>query len=432
MATFHDQLAAVVGERNVTQDPCKIAALFARPPESAGLFLVKPATVEHVQALARLCGAAGVPARTTSDTLFPRSAGQGERAVLLDFSRMNAIERLDNRNLMAHVGRGVTFEQLSAALSPMGMKLNMPAAATSPSVAEQFTARAVSLRACRYHEVAASNLQVVLADGRVHLTGSHALSEFTADHKGDGGANLSQWYLGADDCMGIVTRASVWCFPIWERSVNLAYGFPDQASAAGFIREISRRELVTMGLVMNAAAFREKIKADPSPAPFVAVAGVEGIASVARVREKALAETARTHGGADLSALLSADPRVFERPWYATGRPRLGFYSRFPRVPDFDAVLSEQGFDPDAVSRFLVSVALGGCVWVEWGFSECDADRMEDLSLSLAAAGAFFDRPHGRLAAAVYGSMDPACTAHLSRVKRMLDPAGTLNPAQGV
>ncbi|MBW1990273.1 MAG: FAD-binding oxidoreductase [Deltaproteobacteria bacterium] len=435
MATLQDMLASVVGHGQVTAEPDRVSAYFEQPPkQGARIFAVFPKSVEQVQGVVRVAGEFGVSVFTTSDTLFSPEAARADTAVLLDFSRMNAIERLDGKNLMAHVQRGVTFEQLKEALAPLGMKISMPAAATSTSVAEQYVARGVTLRAARYHEVAASNMQVVLADGRVHLTGSHALSEETADHKGDGAANLSQWYLGADDALGIVTRASVWCFPVWEKSVNLAYGFKTQPAAADFVKECCRRELCTMGLVMNAPAFAEKVGAEGKLPEYVAILGVEGVAKLVDHRVSVAGQVARAHKAGDVSSLLDGRQDVFESPWYAMGRPRLGFYSLFPRVAEFDAVLSRQGFDENKVSRFLVSVALGSCVWVEYGFPDGDgmAKKVEKLSLALAKKGAFFDRPAGKLARQVYGSMDPGYMRHLSRVKNMLDPARTLNPGHPI
>ena len=66
----------------------------------------------------------------------------------------------------------------------------------------------MNLAASKYPEVQASNMKVVLQDGRIHLTGAHAISEETSDWKEDGGPNLSKWYLGADDIFGIVVRAA--------------------------------------------------------------------------------------------------------------------------------------------------------------------------------------------------------------------------------
>ena len=56
----------------------------------------------------------------------------------------------------------------------------------------------------------------------------------------------------------------------------------------------------------------------------------------------------------------------------------------------------------------------------------------DTLGISLAKKGAFFDRPHGQLAVAVYESLGPEYTRHLGRIKNMVDPGGLINPGHPI
>ncbi len=431
MTTTADRLSSIVGHASVFNDPGVISSYFRKPVQAPGLWVVQPQTVEDVQRIMRFSTNEKMPVFTTYDTYFPSGVASYENGILLDFKRMNKIERIDRNNLTIHVQRGVTFAQVAEELKRYGMKLSPPAAATSRSVVEQSISRSVSLRAARYPEISASNMKVVLASGEVHLSGSHALSEEAADHKGDPSANLSQWYWGADDIYGVVTRASIWTFPIWEINRILAFGFDSLKEASMFIREMPRRELCTMALVLNQKNFIEKTDVtDDGLSPWIAIIGVEGYEKLVSYRQKVVSGVATEKGGKDISATLEGKTEVFEAPWYAVDKPRIGFYSLFSRIAEFDNLVEEGVGSMEEVNRMAVSVSYGGCVWLEYEFpvKEAAYETAEAVALKLAEKGAFFDRPSGKLAEVVYAHADDAYVSHIKRIKDMVDPEHKINP----
>lgn len=244
------ELATVVGESNVLRDPATLGAYFRTPVDTSRLVAVAPGSTEEIRRIVRVCRASGTPLFTTYDTFFPEDAAQ-RGGVLVDFRRMDRIERIDSKNLCVHIQRGVTFEELEEALGAEGLTALKPAAATTRSVVCHAVARGMNLAAAKYPEVQAANLQVVLEDGEIHKTGSHANREDMADWKEDGGPNLSKWYLGADDVFGIVVRASVWIYPKFEGRHFGAFGFQNPEPALGLLRNLPRKELPQECLVLD-------------------------------------------------------------------------------------------------------------------------------------------------------------------------------------
>ena len=430
MASIDQKLKLIVGNEFVTNDSDIMSEYFFVPPEENNFRLIFPETVEALQRIIKLASDEIMPVFSTYDTYFPDSVARHKRGILLDFKRMNKIERIDPKNLVAHIQRGVTFEQLIPELKRHDIKLSVPASATSKSVVEQYVSRAINMRAARYPEVAVSNMKVVLPDGKIQLTGSHALSEDASDHKADGGPNLSQWYLGGDDIFGIVARASIWTFPIWNTHEAVAFGFDAIEEASAFIREMPRRELCTMGIAMNKKEFMQKAEIDETGLPpWIAILVIEGVEAIAAYRKKIVYASAMEKGLRDLSELIADKYGLFETPWYVNGIPRLGFYCNFDRITEFNKIVVS-GCSVEDVGIKLVSVSNGGCVWLEYQFPQSDDvyTMVNKIGNNLVEKGAFFDRPSGKLADSVYSKLDGVYINHLKRIKNMIDPVNIINP----
>ena len=429
-------LAGIVGAENVVTGPEGLAGYFRGKTEPAGPVAVAPGCTGEVQEIVKACSASGTPLFTTYDTWFP-AAAVGLPGVILDFRRLNRIERIDSRNLCAHVQRGVTFEQLEEALRPEGLTLLHPAAGTTRSVVCHAVSRGMVLSAARYPEVQVSNLQVVLHHGGIHRTGSHANSEEIADWKEDGGPNLSKWYLGADDIFGIVVRGSIWIYPRFEGRRCEAFGFQEQAAAMALLRELPRLELPQECLVLNrpSAARRFGVPEAGLP-PWVLVAGVEAFAALANYQAERIHGFAAAAGGTPLGTeRLPGLPAHLGRPWYAEPDRETSFHALFHRVPEFEAVLgriaSAAGLSDARIGRTYVAHGIGRSVWCRYDLDgQTDGGAfLEPLESSLAAAGAFFDRPQGRLAEQVYGAI-PATVRHIRKIKDMMDPGRIFNPGK--
>jgi FAD/FMN-containing dehydrogenase len=435
---YRSKVAGIVGEENVTSDPARLASYFASGSEPRNLLAACPAETEEVQRIVEHCHASAVPIYTTYDTHFPEEVASQD-GVLLDFRRMNRIERIDSKNLCVHVERGVTFEQLEEALAPEGLTALVPAGASTRSVACHAVARGMNLAAAKYPEVQASNMKVVLQDGRIHLTGGHAISEETSDWKEDGGPNLSKWYLGSDDIFGLVVRASIWIYPRFEGRSFEGYGFSDSVEALGLAKELPRLDLTAECLVMNRVALAARMHmSQESLPPWTLVVGIEAFRELAEYRSRKVREAVETAGGSVLGADLQAGLATgMQRPWYVDNGARTSYHTLFKRVPEFETILDartkQEGIAPDSIGRTYIAHGLGRAVCCQYEFplSNRNGSPLEDLEIELASAGAFYDRPQGRLAEHIYGTV-PAYVSQIKRIKDTMDERRIFNPGRPV
>ena len=431
-------VAGIIGEENVTSDPARLASYFASRHEPTGLVAACPAETEEVQRIVEHCNASAVPLFTTYDKYFPEEV-ISQTGVLLDFHRMNRIERIDSKNLCVHVQRGVTFEQLEEALEPEGLTALVPAAARTNSVVCYAVSRGMNLAAAKYPEVQASNMKVVLQDGRIHLTGGHAISEETSDWKEDGGPNLSKWYLGSDDIFGLVVRASIWIYPRFEGRSFEGYGFSDSGEALGLVKELPRLDLTAECLVMNRAALAARLDVgEESLPPWTLVVGIEAFRELADYRSRKVHEAVEAAGGSVLGADLQTGlATVMQRPWYVENGAWTSYHTLFKRVPEFETILTRQmqqaAMASESVGRTYIAHGLGRAVCCQYDFSGSGGEGafVEDLEIELAGAGALYDRPQGRLAEHIYGTV-PAYVSQIKRIKDTMDERRIFNPGRPV
>jgi len=423
-------LAGLFGPDHVTRDEERLAAYFRGPVPSIPLVAVSPSEAGQVSELVRYAGSQSIPLFTLKDVRFsvypPASGG-----IVVDFSRMNTIERIDARNLSASIQRGVTWEQLGRELERNGLKTLLPAASTSPYVLEDMVSRVIMRSAARYPEAQVSNLRVVLADGRVHPTGSHALSEDGCDSKDDGGPNLSRWYFGAEDIYGIPVRATIWLYPVPRTEEFLFFGFEDLAPALSALRNIPRKELCDQAMVMNACYVRHLVPGCTAPLPsWLFWAGCEGRPQHVEHLTRTARQDAASLGGKELPELREPLAPALHRVWKRPSDSH-GFYTFIRRIPEFHAAVTSQA--KTDLGELFVAHAYGRAAWCEFDYLEplphaIDA-TVETTNDLLLEKGAYFDRPLGTLADKFYRG-NPAYLEQITRVKRMMDPNRILNPDQ--
>ncbi len=431
-----DDLRALVGAEHVLAGPGAAGEFLRGGQQAPGLAVVLPGSTEEVQGIVNLARERGVPILTCNDRyLLPED--HGREALLLDFLRMNRIERIDALNLMVHVERGVTWEALNAELKGLGVKAVAPVAANSQYVVECVTARVVGKAASRFPDYPLTNQKVVLADGSIQLTGTHTLSEEGADGRhNDGGPAISTWHIGADDIFGVVTRASVMLWPVCEARSCQVYAFDDYDALLAALKEVPRRELGIEFLGINRTSLARLLGRDAESFPaWALVVGFEG-----RKRHVSYQE-AKVRG---LFENLPCEPahglaedmiEKLDEPWMEASHNHTAFFSLFSRMKDLDAICDqaagEAGVPGEKVGKLIVSHDLGRAAYAvyDWFSDEDHARAIEDLNQSLADGGAFFDRPHGALARKIYSSI-PNHLPVLKQIKGILDPDNTLNPGR--
>jgi len=128
--TLVEGLEAIVGGENVAVGP-EAARKFLRAGAVMPEWIrVCPGTTEEVQAIVRLARERRVGILTCPNR-YALPEDLLRKGILVDFSRMDRVERIDTRNLVAHIERGVTWGKLKEALKPLGVKTYAPVAANS-------------------------------------------------------------------------------------------------------------------------------------------------------------------------------------------------------------------------------------------------------------------------------------------------------------
>jgi FAD/FMN-containing dehydrogenase len=430
-----NELEGIVGKGNVRKGT-EGTQRFLRPGwETPFLVTVRPRNDAELQQTVNLARERRIAILTTNDR-FLLEEDLHKEGIFLDFERMNQIEKIDDYTLMAHVQRGVTWEQLQEALRPLGIKAAAPLAANSLSVAESHAARFVGKAASKFWDYPVTNLRLVLANGRIHRTGTHGFSD-ESDGRNEGGPNLSNWFFGADDVLGIMTRASIMLWPVCERRTCLVYAFEDVAEMLKAMRNVPRTELGIEVLGINRVSLANVLGGDVKDYPdWSLVIGFEGRAKRVEHNSDRVDKLLRRFRSRREDRLVEPMTEQLDLPWMEASEYHTGFYALFSHMSGIEAEVDKAagaaGLSPDKVGKIFSAYDHGRAVYAvyDW-FSQDPAhgSALNALNLSLADRGAFFDRPHGELGRKVYTSI-PNHLPVLKHIKAMLDPHKILNPGR--
>lgn len=431
------RLVEIVGKEKASDEKEVMAAHFSPPLPDIPLLVITPGSVEEVVETVRFCNSEKVPIYTNTDTLHPMPPPSSS-GVVMDFKDLDTVERVDNKNLMAHIYRGVTFKQLMDETGKEGTKAALPAAARTDYPACHYMNRGVTRAATRYFELTLSNLMIVLADGRIHKTGSHTLSEKIADFRDEAGPHLSKWYHASNDIFGIMVRASVNIYPVLERREFRLYGLTDSKEVIESLKEVSRKELCQECLAMNRRYLEWLIKGEKGGFPWLVAVGFESFPEHVDFQVKMANEIMEKYNAETIPEPSPALLDTLEEPWYAPNPESLYFFTLFKNFGELEEITSrtllDEKYPSDEVGRLLIATGNGRSLYCQYDFlsSREKADGLgERLSLNLLKKNAFFDRPTGNLAREVYRQMG-YYPEFMMRIKGMMDPNNILNPGQTV
>ena len=206
-ATAIDVLRQRFGERLQTgeairQQHAHTLTWIANQPPDAVIFVETAADVSDVVRVARQYRAPIIP--FGAGTSLEGHVNAPEGGLSLDFSRMNKIIAVNERDLDCVVEPGVSRKQLNDYLRDRGVFFPVDPGAEWATIGGMAATRASGTNAVRYGTMRENvlNVTAVMADGSIVKTGQRA-------RKSSAGYDLTRLLVGSEGTLGIFTELTV-------------------------------------------------------------------------------------------------------------------------------------------------------------------------------------------------------------------------------
>jgi len=140
VSQYVENLGSIVGSRNVTDDeyacfPYGRADVFDQYRGETPYCVVRPGTIDEVQAVMRSCNEWKMPVYVRSRGTLGLGAIPLKKGVVIDMSRMNRLLKVDEGSLSCILEPAITFGELEKLLDPHGFRMLV-----YPGVADAFRA----------------------------------------------------------------------------------------------------------------------------------------------------------------------------------------------------------------------------------------------------------------------------------------------------
>lgn len=268
---LHNELIAIVGVDAVTFSPdhnpddLHDESLHSQHVEPFAV--VRPATTQQVSDIAKVATRYGVP-------ITPRGSGTGlsggatpvPGGIVVSFSQMNKLLRLDVNDHVAVVQPGITLRELGEVLAPSGLRYPIFPGELSGSLGGNVNTNAGGMRAVRHgvtrHHVL--GLELVLIDGTVLRTGGPVV-------KSSSGYDLTQLVVGSEGTLALVTEITLKLSPAMAHGATVLVPFASLDAVTRVVPSIIASglepsmleylDVLTMAAITKAAALELGVNA---------------------------------------------------------------------------------------------------------------------------------------------------------------------------
>jgi len=223
-------------------------------------------------------------ARTHRVPIIPFGAGTSleghinapQGGLSLDFTRMNRVLAVNERDLDCVVEPGVSRKQLNDHLHDMGLFFPIDPGAEEATIGGMAATRASGTTAVKYGTMRENvlNITAVLADGSLIKTAQRA-------RKSAAGYDLTRLLVGSEGTLGIITELTVRLYGIPERILAAACPFATLEGACNAVIQsiqlglgVARMEIVDP-VTIQAVNKHSKLALDEKPTLFLEFHGTE-------------------------------------------------------------------------------------------------------------------------------------------------------------
>jgi alkyldihydroxyacetonephosphate synthase len=232
-------LEKIVGSAALEERPVRDMWPLATMDERSGnapprVLVARPAGRDHVVAILRWAGAAGVtvtPMGGETGVCGALSPQAGE--LVLDMGAFDRILEVDESNLTCRCESGVNGMDLERHLNERGLTLgHFPSSLPGTTLGGLIATRSSGQQSSRYGSIEdmVLGLEVVLPDGTVAGPRPGPRSAV--------GPALHQLWLGSEGGLGVILGADLRVHRLPESVIGRGYGFPDLASGLAGMRAI--------------------------------------------------------------------------------------------------------------------------------------------------------------------------------------------------
>lgn len=207
--------------------------------------VVKARNVDQVQRVVQLANERRIP-------ITPRGLGYGlsggavpvHGGIVISMERMDQPLELDLDNLMARVEPGMITGNFHRFVEDQGLFYPPdPASLDSCSLGGNIAEGAGGPHAVRYGSTKdyVCGLEVVLPTGEIIRTGGKVVKDAT-------GYNLTQFFIGSEGTLGIITKAILRLIPLPQARADLLVAYSSVHSASNTVSELVKSRIVPAAL----------------------------------------------------------------------------------------------------------------------------------------------------------------------------------------